>query len=141
MRNRIQKLKIADFNRFIGDLWTNFAYRLRPAVAPKPIYHHNRPIPGSMSPVFPSPSVICSFSHRLRLHFRSDKMGKVSVLCSAESERENSIYVSNGQSGPIFIFLIQFEFYLIKRSRFEKFYSPIFLEFDLVFLQIFLFSF
>jgi hypothetical protein len=50
-----------------------------------------------------------------------------------ELGRPNTIYMSSGPSGPIFIFLIQFEFYPTKRSRFEKFSPPIFLEFYLVF--------
>jgi hypothetical protein len=40
-------------------------------------------------------------------------------------------------SGPIFTFLIQFEFYPTKRPRFEKKYSPMFFKFHLVFLQKF----
>jgi hypothetical protein len=55
----------------------------------------------------------------------------------AELGRPNTIYMSSGPSGPIFTFLIQFEFYPIKRSRFENFSPPIFLEFHLVFHIIF----
>jgi hypothetical protein len=43
--------------------------------------------------------------------------------------------VSDGPSGPIFTFLIQFEFYPTKQSGFKKMSPPIFLEFDLVFLH------
>jgi hypothetical protein len=59
------------------------------------------------------------------------------VLCFADSGRPNSIYVSSGPSGPIFIFLIQFEFYPTKRSRFEIFSPPMPLESDIVFYIIF----
>jgi hypothetical protein len=54
-----------------------------------------------------------------------------------ELGRPNTIYMSSGPSGPIFTFLIQFEFYPTKRSRFENFSPPIFLEFYLVFLHKF----
>jgi hypothetical protein len=52
-------------------------------------------------------------------------------------ERGNNIYMSSGSSWSILIFFIQFEFYPTKRSRFEKNSSPMFLEFDLVFLHNF----
>jgi hypothetical protein len=53
---------------------------------------------------------------------------------SVELGRPNTIYMS---SGPIFTFLIQFEFYPTKRPRFEKNSSPMFFKFHLVFLQKF----
>jgi hypothetical protein len=46
--------------------------------------------------------------------------------------------MSSGPSASIFTFLIQFKFYLIKLSRFEKISPPMFLEFHLVFLHNFL---
>jgi hypothetical protein len=55
---------------------------------------------------------------------------------STELGRSNTIYISSGLSGSIFTFLIQFEFYLIKRLRFEIFSLPMVLEFHLVFLHI-----
>jgi hypothetical protein len=63
--------------------------------------------------------------------------GESVVLCSADSRRPNTIYVSSGSSEPIFTFLIQFKFYPIKRFRFEKKSPPMFLEFDLVFFTYF----
>jgi hypothetical protein len=54
-----------------------------------------------------------------------------------ERERVNNIYVRIGSSGPILTFFIHFEFYPTKWSIFEKISSPMFLEFDLVFLHIF----
>jgi hypothetical protein len=45
--------------------------------------------------------------------------------------------MSSGPSGPIFIFLIQFEFYPTKQSIFGNFSPPIFLELHLVFYIIF----
>jgi hypothetical protein len=61
---KIWKKKLADlsviFGRnsltvFEGNFWMKFAYRLRdqPAIVPRPIYHQNRSIPGSMLLVFP----------------------------------------------------------------------------------------
>jgi hypothetical protein len=63
--------------------------------------------------------------------------GKLRVLYSAEPERGNIIYMCSGPSGPILMFLIHFEFYPTKQSIFEKLFSPVFLEFDLVFYIIF----
>jgi hypothetical protein len=63
--------------------------------------------------------------------------GERRIHCSAELGRPNTIYMSSGSSGPIFIFLIQFEFYPTKRSIFGNFSPPMFLEFHLVFLHIF----
>jgi hypothetical protein len=63
--------------------------------------------------------------------------GERRIHSVAELRRPNTIYMSGGLSGPIFTFLIQFEFYPIKRSRFEKKSPPMFLEFHLVFYIIF----
>jgi hypothetical protein len=46
--------------------------------------------------------------------------GERRIHSVAELGRPNTIYMSSGPSGPIFTFLIQFEFYPTKRSRFEK---------------------
>jgi hypothetical protein len=51
-------------------------------------------------------------------------------------ETEYHIY-EYGLSGPIFTFLIQFEFYPTKQSRFKKISLPMFLEFHLVFTYFF----
>jgi hypothetical protein len=63
--------------------------------------------------------------------------GERRIHCSAELGRPNTIYMSSWPSGPIFMFLIQFEFYRTKQLRFHKISPPMFLEFDLVFLHIF----
>jgi hypothetical protein len=63
--------------------------------------------------------------------------GERRIHSVAELGRPNTIYMSSGPSGPIFMFLIQFEFYPTKRSRFEKISPPMFLEFHLVFLHNF----
>jgi hypothetical protein len=49
--------------------------------------------------------------------------GERRIHSVAELGRPNTIYMSSGPSGPIFTFLIQFEFYPTKRSRFEKKFS------------------
>jgi hypothetical protein len=64
--------------------------------------------------------------------------GERRIHCSVELGRPNTIYMSSGPSGPIFTFLIQFKFYPTKRSIFENFSPPMFLEFHLVFYIIFL---
>jgi hypothetical protein len=116
-----------------------FAYLLcgLPTVAPRPTNRPIRPIPGSMQPVFPSPPLIFGVRLRLRLLFRLEERGKSCVLCSANRNRRNTIPRRRGLSRPIFIFLIHFEFYPTKWSRFEKLSSPMFLEFDLGFYIIF----
>jgi hypothetical protein len=63
--------------------------------------------------------------------------GERRIHSVAELGRRNTIYMSSGPSGPIFMFLIQFEFYPTKWSRFEKKSPPMFLEFHLVFYIIF----
>jgi hypothetical protein len=63
--------------------------------------------------------------------------GERRIDCSVELGRPNAIYMSSGPSGPIFIFLIQFEFYPTKRSIFGIFSPPMSLEFHLVFYIIF----
>jgi hypothetical protein len=65
--------------------------------------------------------------------------GERRIHSVTELGRPNIIYMSNGSSGPIFTFLIQFEFYLTKRSRFEIFSLTMFLEFHLVFFTYFLY--
>jgi hypothetical protein len=64
------------------------------------------------------------------------KWGTENTLCCGVGETKY-IYMSGGPSGPIFMFLIQFDFYPTKRSRFEKISPPMLLEFHLVFLHIF----
>jgi hypothetical protein len=49
--------------------------------------------------------------------------GERRIHSVAKLERLNTIYMSSGPSKPIFTFLIQFEFYLTKQSRFEKKFS------------------
>jgi hypothetical protein len=63
--------------------------------------------------------------------------GERRIHSVAELGRSNTIYMSSGPSWPIFMFLIQFEFYPTKQSRFEKISPPMFLEFHLIFYIIF----
>jgi hypothetical protein len=95
-------------------------------------------ISGAMRSVFPSAPVILVWSHWLQQSFEADAISGVTDSCSADGERVNNIYMRTGPSGPILSFLIHFEFYPTKRSRFEKKKSsPMFLEFDLVCLHNF----
>jgi hypothetical protein len=95
------------------------------------------PISSAMRPVSPSAMTIFLWHLWLQQNFRTDAISRVTELCSIKSERGNTIYVHSGPSGAILTFLIHFEFYPTKRSRFEKLSLPVFLEFDLVFYMIF----
>jgi hypothetical protein len=75
----------------------------------------------SLSPGPPSAPLLSGPNGERRIHY------------STELGRPNTIYMSNAPSGPIFMFFIQFLFYPIKRSRFEKNSPPMFLKFHLVF--------
>jgi hypothetical protein len=92
-----------------------------------------------MRPVFPSAPAILAWSRRLQQSFEAEAIFGVTDSCSVDGERErvNNIYVRIGSSGPILTFFIHFEFYPTKWSIFEKNSSPMFLEFDLVFLHNF----
>jgi hypothetical protein len=109
-----------------------------PAVTPRLTYWPSRPISGASRLVSLASPAIFVCHHRQQQRFEVEGICGVTYLYSIDRERGNTIYVS---SGPILTFFIQFEFYPIKRSRFEKISSPMFLEFDLVFYIIFLDSF
>jgi hypothetical protein len=112
-----------------------------PAVTPGLTYWPSRPISGASRLVSLASPAIFVCHHRQQQRFEVEGICGVTDLYSIDRERGNTIYVSSGPSGPILTFFIQFEFYPIKRSRFEKISSPMFLEFDLVFYIIFLDSF
>jgi hypothetical protein len=106
-----------------------------PTVTPGPTYQSSRSISGASRSVPLAALTIFACYCWLQQSFEAKAISEVTDLCSGE--RENTIYVNSRLSGSILTFFIQFKFYPIKQSRFEKLSSPIFLEFNLIFYIIF----